>query len=55
MANVRLAFCGMMILAFTFSGAAAVLRGPVVNGNGLNFSFATAANHTYTVQHTAGL
>jgi hypothetical protein len=28
---------------------------PLVNGNVVSFSFATAANHTYTVQSTSGL
>jgi hypothetical protein len=55
MANVRLALCGMMILVFTFSGTAAVLRGPVVNGNGVVFGLECEPNAVYLIEQSTNL
>jgi hypothetical protein len=55
MANVRLAFCGMMILLFTFSGAGAVLRGPLVNGNGVALGLECEANAIYLIEQSTNL
>jgi hypothetical protein len=55
MANVRLAFCGMMILVFTFGGTAAVLRGPMVNGNGVVFGLDCEANAIYLIERSTNL
>jgi hypothetical protein len=55
MANVRLAFCGMIIFMFTVGGAAAVLRGPVVNGNGFALGLECEANAIYLIEQSTNL
>ena len=55
MANVRLTVCGMMIFMFTVAGAAAVLRGPVVNGNGVALGLECEANSVYLIEQSTNL
>lgn len=55
MANVRLAFCGMIILVFTLTGTAAVLRGPTVDGSGIAFGLECETNAVYLIEKSTNL
>src|SRR5215213_1791177 len=55
MTNVRLTACGMMIFMFTVAGAAAVLRGPVVNGNGVALGLECEINSVYLIEQSTNL
>src|SRR5829696_6018614 len=55
MTNVRLSACGMMIFMFTVAGAAAVLRGPVVNGNGVALGLECETNSVYLIEQSTNL